>query len=768
MRARLERLWPGILFAGLVVVCYADPLVTRRAFVGRDLVPYNYPLEKVVHDAWSRGRLPVWWDTVSGGRPLMPNPNAGVFYPLRTALALVPFPTAMRLLPVAHWILGGIGMFLLVRAIGGSRSAAWVAASCLTFSGVVVTELYYTNFHPGASLLPWTLWGLVRPASKPLGRVLGIALPYAALLLAGDVFSLTLAVGSAVLWLALETEAPERWRGAGWLGLGVAAAFLLALPQVAATALLAPETRRIIGGIKLSEVLDFSPPLWRLAEFIVPFPFGETWALDLGRDWATLVVRHYFTTFFVAPIALAGLWRGRRNASRGWRFAVALFGVTVVAAVVGGFVPKAWGSWSSPIPLRYPEKFMVGATFALALSAAIALDRLRQFRTGGRGLLIVAGSLAVIASAAAAAPETAARFAVALTGGAPAHLPIAARYFAPGIAFGGLLWAASAVAADLASSRDRRALIAGVAILTLVPIAANRVVAQTAHEGAVYDPTTFARRIDKRDPEGHYRALDSSLFRPLSPLLDPSLGSDLGSLELDRQSWYYFTPTLWNRGTVLNGDLDAGDLSRIESLRRLSSVAAAHSGSQPFFSTLALRFAIRFKDQEPIAGFRRFGGDALRSWDENADALPDMRLATRWIETTGPVDALRTLPGLPADQLVVETGQHRTGTARAGTLKIRERSPERLVLETQTPDPTWLFVLRGDWSYRAVEIDGDPVDTRPSQLAFTAVPVPAGSHRIEWREKAPGLEISRFGPFAGLALLLFVPLVSRVRRRPAA
>jgi hypothetical protein len=98
-------------------------------------------------------------------------------------------------------------------------------------------------------------------------------------------------------------------------------------------------------------------------------------------------------------------------------------------------------------------------------------------------------------------------------------------------------------------------------------------------------------------------------------------------------------------------------------------------------------------------------------------------------------------------------------------VRVLEKSPERLVLETRAADPAWLFVLRGDWSYREVLIDGIPVETRPSQLAFTAAPVPAGSHRIEWREKAPGLEIARYGPVAGI-LLLLLPLGRRRRPRP--
>ena len=34
------------------------------------------------------------------------------------------------------------------------------------------------------------------------------------------------------------------------------------------------------------------------------------------------------------------------------------------------------------------------------------------------------------------------------------------------------------------------------------------------------------------------------------------------------------------------------------------------------------------------------------------------------------------------------------------------------------------------------------------------MPIPAGEHRVEWRENAPGLELSRWGPVASALLLL--------------
>ena len=187
------RLLPALLFTGLVLALYADPLFFRRNFIGHDILPYNVPLEKAVHDSWTRGQIPVWSPSVSGGRPLLPNPNAGVFYPVRVALSLVPLPLAMRVFPIFHWVLAGWGMLLLLRAIGGSRSAAWVAAVSYPFSGVIVSEVFFGDFHPGASLLPGVS-GRSRGRQRGRSRaILPIALVYGLMFLAGDVFSLALA-----------------------------------------------------------------------------------------------------------------------------------------------------------------------------------------------------------------------------------------------------------------------------------------------------------------------------------------------------------------------------------------------------------------------------------------------------------------------------------------------------------------------------------------------------------------------------------------------
>jgi hypothetical protein len=53
----------------------------------------------------------------------------------------------------------------------------------------------------------------------------------------------------------------------------------------------------------------------------------------------------------------------------------------------------------------------------------------------------------------------------------------------------------------------------------------------------------------------------------------------------------------------------------------------------------------------------------------------------------------------------------------------------------------------------------------PAYLAFTAVPIPAGRHSIDWQERVPGGRWSRFGPV--LAGIAFVALAVAGRRGKA-
>jgi hypothetical protein len=743
MSKRAGSLAPFLLFAALVALVYADPLFSSRVFTGRDLIAYNIPMEKSVHDAWAAGELPVWQPEISGGRPLAPNPNVGAFYPGRLLGSRFPFADWLRLSPVLHWIAAGAGMLVLLSSLGVSSSGAWLGAVTFVFGGVSVSECFYPHIQPGMTLLPWILWQARR--ARGVRGVVGLSLLFALDLLAADVFTIAIALVCAALWAALEEEHAEGARGLGRVAAAVLLAALAAAPQIIATALWIPETNRGVLGMKLSNATLYFLSPWRLLELVVPYPFGPVWRLDAWELWGGPVHNYRGTGLFetlyagaLPVLAVVVLWRAKRP---GLRFARVLLVLAFAVAMLPTFFPQSWGNWHSPLPLRNPEKFAVAIALSLAIFAARGFDLLRE-RGRPRWGLGVAIALTALAAACALWPAAAGRLAAGLIGG-EAPLPgRAAISLGPAFAAAGLLWVATLVGLALARGGPIGR-VAGVGLLTLVPIAANRPIARTAPQIATLGPTPFARLISRADPAGAYRTLGAEIYRPIEAPRNSRYGE---GWEVARQDWVHDTPIFWGRGMVFNYDFDEGDLARVESLRKLSGYAASFPDASSFFGTFALRWCVRYPAQPPLPGYRRFGGIAAQDWDEHEHAFPDIRLATSWIEEESAVGAASRIGQVQPGGIVIETGRRGTGSAADGRAVVMRRTQAHLTVDTDATQPAWLFVLRAYWDYRTVLVDGREVEIVPANLAFTAVPIPAGRHRVEWEEHLPGWRATRFGP----------------------
>src|SRR5262245_57664174 len=173
-------------------------------------------------------------------------------------LAPIRFPTAVKIFPVLHWAAGGIGVLVLITAaFGASRSASWLAAVTYAFSGVVVSEVFFPHILPGMALLPWIVWVAGR-GGRPAFRIFVLSLLLALDMLAGDVFTIGIAILCAAAWILLEEDPSARRPLFARLALATGLAALAALPQILATALWIPETHRAVTGITLREALNFS------------------------------------------------------------------------------------------------------------------------------------------------------------------------------------------------------------------------------------------------------------------------------------------------------------------------------------------------------------------------------------------------------------------------------------------------------------------------------------------------------------------------------
>lgn len=767
--ARRRNLLSGLLFAALILAVYSDPLFFRRNFTGRDLVVYNLPMEKKVHEAYARGQLPVWTPEISGGRPLLPNPNAGALYPGRPLLSALPFPVAMRLFPVLHWLAAGVGMMLLLGALGVSRGGAWIGAVTYALSGVAVSEVFFPHILPGMTLLPWTVFVFARRGGSRAWKLIAASIVFGLLFLAGDVFTSGMAAVSCLLWIVLEESRSERLPAFVLLCLAGLLGILLALPQIIATALWIPETNRAVLGMNLRQSLFFSVHPLRLFELVVPYPFGATWSLDDSELWAWSLFHGkgmgLFGSLYAGAFAVIAVLTSWRSPDRGARFARSLLVVALFVTVLPSLIPPAWEGLQSPLPLRNPEKFAVALILSLAVFSGLAFDRLRARSVFPRWTLVAAALLCVAAVAAALRPDVAGSLATTLIPSLPEMTRRAGRLLPGALAEGGLLWTATAVALLLLARRSRAAFLGSLALLTLVPIVANRRIARTLSEQEIFSPTRFARLLERLDPEHAYRTLGESLYRGDRTKIRFA-GRDDEYTDAGRRFWYYHTPALWNRGMVFTYDFDVGDFSRVESLRRFSVVAAGFNDSGDFFANLSLKYGVRLSDQRPLPGYMQFGNDAVERWDVQKDALPHVRLAEAWTEETSALTALNAIPKLRLREIVVETGARGRGRSRPGEVRVLQNDPERLVVDVVALDPGWLFVLRGFWLHRSVQIDGRPVADFPAQVAFSAVPIPAGRHRVEWRELVPGGNVSRWGPV--VFVLLSAVLLTRERRRKKA
>src|SRR5262249_45920231 len=269
-----------------------------------------------------------------------------------------------------------------------------------------------------------------------------------------------------------------------------------------------------------------------------------------------------FATLYCGAFAVIALFSSGGIRSRGARAGLALFWFGFVGSVLPSLVPAAWAQAKSPIALRNPEKLAVAMILGLAIVAAACFDRLPLSPRASRRALAAGGLLAALAAATALFSTRTGALVVSLAGSKPGLANVASHDLAGSIALGGLLWMTTLVALDLLRKQKGLPRSVAVLLLTAVPMAATRSVAQTFRWEECRAPAKSAPWLDPRASEGRFRTLGESLYRPGSVLATETTGSDWAQVDFARRDWYYYTPSLWRRGTVFNADFDAGDLSR--------------------------------------------------------------------------------------------------------------------------------------------------------------------------------------------------------------
>jgi hypothetical protein len=398
----------AVFVAFMVLAAYATWPTVR--YLGSRVAHLGDPLENVWIFSW-------------GAHGLAHQPsalfNANIFSPERLTLAYaenvlgVSIPAAPLFWITGNGVLtynlamlvvlavGGFGVYLLVRELGGSRAAAILAGAGFIS---VPYRLFATDFHPHVAavhLVPFVLLLLLRlRRGVTLRRVGALALVFALQWwssLTGGVFTLV-AVGVWGLWEAgrLRRRALPLLLGAG---AGVAVGMVLSLP-VLIPYLLVRQDHPEFSHSPIEPLLYSASPQSYLSPLLpvagplrsVAAELGERFADELAPWEKTLFPGFALTGGLAVSLVAAAVSIGRRR-REGWVEPVGLFLAIGLAGFVLSLGPRTGGKPDGArlpfalldelIPgnlLRVPARIGILALLAVPVIVGLAVARLPRRR----------------------------------------------------------------------------------------------------------------------------------------------------------------------------------------------------------------------------------------------------------------------------------------------------------------------------------------------------------------------------------------------------
>jgi hypothetical protein len=403
MRPRPADLLALVVLAALLLGCFARLALAPRGLivdgdrpsidytqredprhVGNDVTFVYLPRFLHVSQALKQsGRLPGWDARGFGGRPLVGNPQGGLFYPPVWLAWLWRSPSLPGWLTVGHLFWGGLGVYVLTRGLGLGRWGATVAAGCYEASPYLLAQTFEGHYPHvwAASWYPWTFWAYLE--LRRGRRWAGLALPPMLALgfLTGhpqETYYLVFALG---VWTLADSGALLRagaWHRALmglvlWTGLLVLTLGLVAIELVPDTA--AQQWTLRTTRMTLRQASRYHLHSINLFQLLGPEALGGP-ADYFGEDnyWETLLA------FGLVPLVLGAVALARhpdRAVVKSWA-ALALLAVGFAAGHRLGVFPVLFRLVPGMDRFRVPARSLFLANLGAAVLSGLGIDALRR------------------------------------------------------------------------------------------------------------------------------------------------------------------------------------------------------------------------------------------------------------------------------------------------------------------------------------------------------------------------------------------------------
>ncbi len=368
----------------------ADPTSGSSIYIS-DTLDFFVPGMHEIRERLLAGDLAGWSDLVGGGSSLLGTPVFGVISPGRWLYLLLPTALAPGWAKLAELVFAAVFTFLLVRRLGGSKVAGWLAGFIYPLTGFMIGWNNWPQVAVG-SVIPMLFWAVERFLLTPRPRhLVPVALASALLVfggfpaVAGQTFYV---VGAyAVVRVAVSHRRQLGLAGRRLVALAVGVGLGVGLTAVQVL----PFSQQFLAGVDLSYrdqgFFGDSPHRFLLTTaFPMSFAGNSLWVGASPMD-----VNTYVGAAVMILVALGGVaaLTGRV------RHEVGIFCLLTIAVVVGlCYFQGGWSSWMSHLPIFSGNpigrvRSQLGVPVALLAAAGFDALRGRDWSRGWTSLRVI-------------------------------------------------------------------------------------------------------------------------------------------------------------------------------------------------------------------------------------------------------------------------------------------------------------------------------------------------------------------------------------------
>jgi hypothetical protein len=372
----------GLLLALLVFASFPQVILGMETFVARDYGFFAYPLAHFQQQCFWRGELPFWNPYNNCGVPFLAQWNTLPLYPPALIYLALPLGWSLSFFCLAHLWFAGLGMYFLARRWTGNNFAAAFAGTAFAFNGFTLNLLMWPSHIATFAWMPWVVLAAELAWREGMQKIILAAFVGAMQMLAGGPETILLTwLIVAALWLQ-QFVANETPRGAMLRRFPLVVALVVAL----SAAQLLPFLDLVAHAQRESGFADlrWSLPGRGWTNFLVPMAFGTTITEGVFFQHNQYWTSSYYLGLGTLWLALLALWTSQFAGAHKQKSRL-LGGIAVAGLVLAfGENTPVLPALRRVIPLlsfiTYPIKYIAGLIFATPLLAALALAKVSNIQ----------------------------------------------------------------------------------------------------------------------------------------------------------------------------------------------------------------------------------------------------------------------------------------------------------------------------------------------------------------------------------------------------